>query len=115
MKTIIRLSLFILLISCTSQRNIINEDTLYVTRKYVGDFIELRIDKKVTHILTTEAVFYIMGKPRMKIPVKSKCYVKYIAERLPGSHTKVWILYFTWDDTEDLYMLKQNWITGEIY
>ncbi len=107
--------LLVIIIGCVSQRDIIHEDTLYVTRKYIGNFIELRVDKKATCIVTTDALFYIIGKPLLEIPDSSRCYVKYIPERLVGSNTSVWILYFTWDGTEDLFVLRQNKYTGEIY
>lgn len=114
MKTLLIISIAILC-SCTSQLEIIHEDTLYVTRKYVGDFADLGVDKRTTRIITTEAVFHLTGTPTLNIPPNAKCYVKYIPERMAGATSKYWVLYFTWDGTEDLFMLKQNWITGKIY
>jgi len=92
----------------------IYEDTLYVTRKYVGDFEKVIVEKKISKIYTTDSVFCILGKPNLSIPDSVRCYVKYIPERLAGNNAKTWILYFTWDGTEDLFMLYQNYITGEL-
>lgn len=112
MKYLIFISL--LMFGCASQKDVIHEDTLYITRKYIGDFIELRTDKKATCIMTSDALFYVHGKPELNIPDYSRCYVKYIPEKIAGSMSKYWVLYFTWDGTEDLFMIKQNWITGDI-
>lgn len=95
---------------------------MYVTRKYCGEFDTLRysveksfiIKTNVTYIKTSEEVLSLVGRIPLDIEKGDRCYVKYIAESLPGSNTKIWVLYFTWDGTEDLYELRQNWITGQI-
>jgi len=110
--TLIILSVF--LIGCASPQNIIHEDTLYITRKYVGNFIELVPQKRITKIITTHEIFYITGQPTLDIKKGDQCYVKYFPERMAGSPTTHPILYFTWNGTMDMYMLRQNYITGEI-
>ena len=114
-KLFIIIGLTILLVGCTSKRNIIYEDTLYITRKYIGDFDTLVVEKRIAHIYTSQAVFNILGGTSLNIEKGAKCYLRYIPERLVGSHSKVYILYFTWDGTEDLFVLRQNIYTGEIY
>ena len=113
MKTLWLLTL-VLLVGCLSQ-NSIHEDTLYVTRKYVGDLDTITVDKSTTNVFTTEALYCIWGKPRLNIPKGARCYVKYIPQRMPGTANIIWILYFTWDGTDDLIMLRQNYITGEVW
>ena len=100
---------------CTSQQNIVHEDTLYVTRKYVGDCEGVVADKKLTKIYTSQHIFSLTGHPELNLSKGDRCYVKYIAERLAGTPSKVWVLYFTWDGCEDLYMLRQDYFTGQIY
>ncbi len=103
--------LFILFASCSRY----NENVLFVTRKYCGNFDTLIVEKKFTKIYTTQDYFYIVNGVNLQIPKDSKCYVKYIEETLSGQiGSSVWILYFTWDGMDDLYMLKQNFITGKI-
>jgi hypothetical protein len=101
----------IVLCSCTHQ---IYENTLYITRKYCGTLERVDIEKKYVRIQTSETYFYIL-RTEVEIPIGVKCYVKYIPENLPSNiDSKVYILYFTWDGTEDLYMIRQNYITGQI-
>ena len=115
-KTLIFLFFLSIIIGCVANRkNVIHEDTMYVTRKFCGNFDTLIVEKKTIRIITDEAIFHIWGNPKIDIPKNRRCYVKYIPEKLPGSSNKVWVLYFTWDGTEDLIELRQNWITGEIY
>ena len=93
----------------------IYEDTMYVTRKYCGTFDTLIVGRRDIRIVTSEDYFYIPGRIRIDVPKNARCYVKYLRESLPdtpGSY--IWILYFTWDGTDDLYMIKQNFITGQI-
>jgi hypothetical protein len=71
-------------------------------------------EKKVTVIHTTETNFKILGIPKIDIPENSKCFVKYLPERIAGSNSMAWILYFTWDGTENLYRIKQDYFTGQI-
>lgn len=113
MKTIfIVIALF--LVGCSST-NRIYEDELYITKKYVGKFIRFVPEKRCTNIQTDRESFYIMGHPDINIPVGAPCYVKYSAESKAGTLRKFWILYFTWDGTDDLYMVKQNPYTGKVY
>ena len=114
MKLSIVILIAVLLAGC-SATNQIHEDNLYVTKRYIGDFVQLVPEKKVTNIITNQESFYIYGHPTLNIPIKSRCYVKYVAEKRVGSIQKYWVLYFTWDGTKDLYMLGQNMFTGEIY
>ena len=110
-----------LMASC-STTNRIHEDMMYVTRKYIGDFdsmyvpIEGRLIKsKITNIVTDYNHVTTWGTPELDIPQGARCYVKYIAESMPGSMVSVWVLYFTWDGTADLYKIRQDVYTGEIY
>ncbi|MBA7586083.1 hypothetical protein ES708_28079 [subsurface metagenome] len=106
--------LLIIFVSCTANRHI-HQSRLDVTRRYAGTFIESVPGRKYTEIHTSQSIFSIRGKPELAIPLGAKCYVKYISEILPGDpHIKVWILYFTWDGCVDLFMIRQNYITGEI-
>lgn len=107
--------LILALMGCASQQNVIHEDALYVTRKYVGEYEVSLPGKNSTRIVTTQNTFSITGNPQLNLSEGDRCYVKYIAERLAGTHSNVWVLYFTWDGTEDLYMLRQDWVTGQIY
>jgi len=108
-------TLIILLLLFSGCATYLHEDSLYVTRKYCGTFDTLCIEKKDVKIITSEQYFYIHGRVALNIPPRARCYVKYIRETLPDSYgSSVWILYFTWDGTEDLYMIKQNYITGQI-
>ena len=112
MKTII-LFLSIILSSCVST-NRIHEDKMYLTRKYCGDFVGIvPVNKRYTRIYTTQATFKIVSHI-INVPIHARCYLRYIPQRLPDHHFDVWILYFTWDGTDDLYMLSQNIYTGEI-
>ena len=113
MKTII-LVLILICSGCTSASRI-HEDNLYVTKKYVGDFVMLDVGKRETNIITNLESFYIYGNPDLNIQPGARCYVKYSAESKAGTMRKFWILYFTWDGTEDWYMLRQNAYTGEVY
>ncbi len=115
MKPLFHILLISVFFSCTTTQDLIYEDSLYVIRKYIGDFVELRIEKRMTCVYTTEAVFYIQGQPELKILEGARCYARYIPERMAGANFMSWVLYFTWDGTEDLYILEQDWITGEIY
>lgn len=114
MKKLLFISLAILM-GCVIQKNTPHEDMLYVTRKYVGDFVGMEVEKRATHIVTTREDFYITGRPVLDIPYGARCYIKYFPEKIVGSVERYWILYFTWGSTEDLYMLRQNWVTGRIY
>jgi len=110
----------IILMGCSST-NTIYEDTIYITRKYIGDFIsqhtiaEGRIFKRdVTVIITDQAIVKTFGRPKIEIPYGARCYLRYIAEILPP-HSRVWVLYLTWDGTEDLYKLWQDPYTGRVF
>ena len=119
MKRLFLLFAVISLIGCMSQRNIIHEDTMYVTRKYIGDFDTLVITKirrsNYTMVFTDQARFSLLGMPELGVKKNNRCYLRYIPETLPGSHSKIWVLYFTWDGTSDFYKLHQNPITGQVY
>lgn len=119
-------AVFILLVILTAgclPSNQIYEDQLYVTRKYVGNFDttvvvqerQLFFCHDITIIYTDRAHFRIWGNPGLDIPPSARCYLRYIAEVLPGPRKKVWVLYFTWDGTENLYMLQQDYYTGKVY
>jgi|WetSurMetagenome_2_1015567.scaffolds.fasta_scaffold421471_2 hypothetical protein len=104
----------IFLYGCHATR-FIHEDILYVTRKYCGDFDTLIIGKKETKIITTQHELFIWGNIPLDIPKHTKCYLRYIPETPSGQMATFWVLYFTWDGTDDLFMLRQNYITGEVY
>lgn len=106
---------FAILISSCNPYNQIHEDTLYVTRKYIGNFDTLVQEKKATAIYTDQAMFRVIGHPPLEIPDSARCYLRYIKETLPRNYSSVWVLYFTWDGTEDLIKIRQNWYTGETY
>lgn len=112
---IIKILLFaFLLVSCVPKR-LLNENMLYITRRYCGNFDTLYVERKCTKIVTTENEFYIVPPVYLNIPKNSMCYIKYFPELLSGTKHKVWILYFTWEGTSDFYMLRQNYITGKVY
>lgn len=113
MKTI----LLVLILACAgcSSANRIYEDELYVTKKYVGKFVELVPEKRCTNIKTDSESFYLHGHPDIVIPPGARCYVKYSAESMAGTMRKFWILYFTYDGTEDMFIVRQNQYTGEVY
>ncbi len=122
MKALLIFLITLIFMGCTPIRNI-HEDRLYITKKYIGDYMKqeeqyvrvfLGITKDVTKIVTTETYVFVPGHPKLNIPVGTKCYIKYIAESRPH-HCKVWILYLTWDGTDDLIMIYQNIYTGQIY
>ena len=112
MKTI-ALILLLSFCGCVGMRPI-HQGGLYITRKYCGDFDTLITGKKESIVRTSDAYFYIPAKVILNIPKDTRCYIRYIPELLSGTSNSVWILYFTWDGTEDLYMIKQNFITGRI-
>lgn len=110
--------------SCTPQMrlNTIHEDTLYVTRKYIGHFIKIDyvsikrvFNYRATRIRTNECIVYIWGEQYLDIPIGTRCYIKYFPERIPGTNTKAWVLYLTWDGTDNFYRLIQDQITGKVY
>lgn len=108
--------------SCSASKNTIHEDRLYIIRTYVGDFqgsevmnIGWLFKRKVTRISTTRAEFYLIGEPKLNIPVKTGCYVKYFPEHIPNTVSTIPILYFTWNGTYDMYQVWQNVFTGEVY
>jgi len=113
MKTIF-LVIALFLAGCSSS-NRIYEDNLYVTKKYVGNFVRMVPEKRCTNIQTDQESFYLCGHPDINIPVGTRCYVKYSAESRAGTIRKFWILYFTWDGTEDMYLVKQDPYTGQVY
>ncbi len=113
MKSLLFVALLIL-VGCSSA-NRIYEDQLYVTKKYVGCFIKQVPLKKRIEIVTMLDTFSVVGHPVLDIPAEARCYVKYSPERRAGTIRRFWILYFTWDGTDDLYMVGQNPYTGEIY
>jgi hypothetical protein len=86
-----------------------------VTRKYCGNLDTTFVQGKYIKVITTTDYFYIDGKIDIDIPKNTRCYLRYIPEHLPGTYHNVWVLYFTFDGTDNLYMLKQNFITGRIY
>ena len=96
-----------------SSANRIYEDELYVTKRYAGKFVKFIPEKHCTQIQTDHEIFYLAGHPDINIPINASCYVKYSAESMAG--TKFWVLYFTWDGTDDLFLVKQNPYTGEVY
>lgn len=110
MKTLIILLFF--LCGCVAEQ--VHNDRMYITRQYVGNFVSVTQEKKVTVINTTETNFKILGNAQLKIIEDARCYVKYIPERIAGSNSMAWVLYFTWDGTENLYRIKQNYFTGQI-
>lgn len=102
-----------MLFSCSTSQYI-QENKMYITRKYCGDYIEqITIDKRFERIYTTQAIFQIRSGV-INVPVGTRCYIKYRAEIWAGQRAPVWVLYFTWDGTKDLFMLRQNVMTGEI-
>jgi len=106
---------FIIIIAICVSCSKYAEDALYITRKYCGNFDTLIVGKRYTEIYTTQDNFLILKGINLNIPKGSPCYVKYIRERLSGTKfNDIWILYFTWEGTSDLYMIKQNYITGRI-
>ena len=109
------LIIIIILTGCMSQKDISYKDSLYLTRKYVGDFIEMVPGKRITEIVTTRESFYILGKPELDIHKGVRCYVKYYPEKIANSMTTYFVLYFTWNGTRDMYVVRQDWITGRIY
>jgi hypothetical protein len=120
---VIAILTLVLLYGCAVQ-NEVHEDRMYVTRKYSGDFVKqepwemkrfILPNGKITKIYTTTHEFYLWGRPELEIPQGASCYVKYIPETIPGSMGKRWVLYFTWDGTEDLFMLAQDPYTGVIF
>jgi hypothetical protein len=114
MKKISILSVALILAGCSGMDKI-HESRLYVTKKYAGNFVRMVPQKHCTAIITTEAAFYILGTPALDIPAGARCYCKYSPESRAGTLRKFWVLYFTWDGTNDMYMIKQNPYTGKIY
>jgi hypothetical protein len=100
-----------MLFGCASV-NRIEENTMYITREYCGTFVKQDPEKKRYQIYTSDAVFHIIDGP-VDVPQGARCYFQSKEELLPTG-TKVWILYFTWDGTDKLYQLSQNFITGEL-
>ena len=113
MKTII-IVIALILAGCSSA-NRIYEDELYITKKYVGKFVRFVPEKRCTEIQTDRETFYLAGHPDIDIPSGARCYVKYSAESRAGTIRKFWILYFTYDGTDNFYMVKQNPYTGQVY
>lgn len=107
------------MLSCSMPTRIY-EDTLYITRKYVGRLDSTVIEPYVlrggvTHIYTDSMDFYLDGMIELDAQQGDKCYLRYIHESTAGSMWGHWVLYFTWNGTEDLYMLRQDRFTGEVY
>jgi hypothetical protein len=109
----------VLLTSCAGPREgtRIKEDVLYKTRISCGNLISIHKElsgpqKNSYHIQTDRAMFHIKELPT--IPTGTRCYFQLRETALPGG-TQVWMLYFTWDGTDHLCMVRQNFITGEIY
>ena len=98
MKTII---LFILLTSCTPE--------LFITKKYIGKVVNTYDNC----IITDKGYFYLTEE--INPPDTAYCYLKYIEKRIPGSCGTYYVLYFTWEGTDSLYLIRQNPFTGEIY
>ena len=105
----------IILAGCTTSEDLVYEDQLRITRKYIGEYIQTVDQKRNISIYTTEAVVKIAGHPELKIPEGSSCYLRYRAEQYAGNLQRYYVLYFTWNGTNDLYMVYQNPITGQIY
>ena len=113
------LLLIVLLTSCSMPREgtRIREDVLYKTRIYCGNFVSYHKEltgpqKNTYHIVTDRAMFHIKELP--VIPDSARCYFQLKETALPGG-TMVWMLYFTWDGTDHLCRIRQNFLTGQIF
>ena len=107
----------IMLSSCALNK-IIKEDTLYVTKKYCGrllstNYIESGKYRRTTQIITDEAQFHVKGN--VQVPDSVRCYFKMKETIISAGESVVWMVYFTYDGTDDLYFIIQNFITGRIY
>jgi hypothetical protein len=97
------LLLFLFTFGCAVQ------DELVITRKYVGKVIS----HPGNEIMTERYTFHMLDIPEP--PDSAWCYLQYKEKSIPGSVMTQYILYFTWNGTDELYMLRQNPYTGIVY
>ena len=105
------LLILMVLSSCASPMRI-QEDVMYKTREYCGEFVSISAEKWNYEVQTTEAIFHV--KDSVSVPKGVRCYFKLIEERVPGSASMVWVVYFTWDGTDQNYRVCQNFVTGDL-
>lgn len=122
MKNLITLTLLILSISCTVTKDVFRESHLNNTLAYCGDFERLWhtterrfiLCSEVTYVATSLDTLAFAGYMDLPLCKGDRCYVKYFIEN-GGPRSEYYILYFTWEGADDFYMLRQNWVTGEVY
>ncbi len=95
------LLIILLLTSCTSE--------LFITKKYIGKVVNIYDNC----VITSQGYFYLTDKANP--PDTAYCYLRYVEKRISGSCGTCYVLYFTWEGTDSLYLIRQNPFTGEIF
>ena len=94
--------IFILLLTSCSPE-------LFITKKYIGRYVS-----SYENTVVTDNVMLTLTE-RCTPPDSVYCYIKFIEHRIPGSCFSRYVMYFTYEGTDSLYLIRQNPITGEIY
>lgn len=114
MKYLLFLSI-VLMVGCKSQYTLQRENYLQTTKKYCGRYDTcVQVTKRMHLIYTDEIAFYIYKFDDAEISKNAYCYTKYVKESRCNSLQPVYVLYFTWIGTDELYYIKQDPVTGQI-
>ena len=107
MKKILTYLLMLILLSCASSSQVVQEDVLHKTKIYVGYYIEsapLMVDN--VNILTSRGIFTIRENP--EIPDSSWCYVRIETPSYdfhPDIEYQLSPKFFTWAGSEKEYRI----------
>lgn len=104
------LILTIFLFACSVQR--VHENTLYVTRAYVGIYVDRAEWTNGCKVFTDRHLFFVIGR-LPNIPNNAKCYIQ--LKRIKRLEGDFYRSYFAWDGTDSLYLLRQNVYNAKPY
>jgi hypothetical protein len=93
--------LILIAISSCSSSSYIQEDNIYITKQYVGNYVRMELHNGYSSVLTTNRVILVEGYPR--IPDSVWCYVRSepsVHDLHPDIKKKLTKKYFYWYGSE---------------
>ena len=93
--------------------SVIKEDRLYITRAYVGQFINAVKQDKGYEIQTTKDVFHILCDSVLNIPENTRVWIK-LEERTRIVEGRYYKPFLTFGNDSTLFELKFNQFTSEL-
>ena len=109
MKNLLFALILISLVACSVTN--LQENRLYKTKLFVGNFIDECRDKDGFIITTSKDEFHVDSF--MRIPNNARCYVKF-EERSRIQGDRYFKPFITFDDSEVLMALRIDFVTGDL-